>query len=208
MSFSPASCVNTGAMSSLAWRLFQAHIFINPRTAKRWSNPEADDLARTTRLYEEWATGKGPDPTTVGLSREEREQVPGAFATAKGDVPALPHGLPRQALLLPQHARPQHHRLHVDEAIYAPLYYGYGGPGQYSDRVRNVGHIEEAILKTAPHTVSVLVKAEPDVIRRRMKESPHEDALVQDKDLEYVLQALKRSTSGRRSRTSSPSTRA
>ena len=152
------------------------------------NHPAADDLARTTRLYEEWAAGKGPDPSTVGLSREEREQFQALSPQLKEMF---------QRYHMDYHVRPSFYHnmpdhniigMHVDEAIYAPLYYGYGGPGQYSDRVRNVGHIEEAILKIAPHTVSVLVKAELDVIRRRMKESPHEDALVQDKDLEYVLQ--------------------
>ena len=78
--------------------------------------------------------------------------------------------------------------MHVDEAVYAPLYPGYGGPGQYSDRALYVRYIEEQIIELASHTVSVLVNATPEVIRRRMRESPHQDGLVQDKDIEYVVQ--------------------
>ena len=38
------------------------------------NHPAADDLAKVDRLYEEWEAGKGPDPTTIGLSPEERQQ--------------------------------------------------------------------------------------------------------------------------------------
>ena len=66
--------------------------------------------------------------------------------------------------------------LHIEEAVYAPLYYGYGGEdsrvptrspaGQRTEMAR---HTEEDILERAPQTVLVLVKASPDAIKHRMK---------------------------------------
>ena len=77
---------------------------------------------------------------------------------------------------------------HIEEAVYAPLYYGYGGPGEYAERTALARSIEREIMETAPDTVLVLVKASREVIARRMKESPHKASLVQEKDIDYVLQ--------------------
>lgn len=72
---------------------------------------------------------------------------------------------------------------HIEEAVYAPLYYGYGGEdsgaplrspeGQRTELAR---HFDEQILERAPDTVLVLVKASPDVIRQRMRENAVPDA--------------------------------
>jgi hypothetical protein len=151
------------------------------------NHPAGDDLATVDRLYEEWAAG-GPDPTIIGLSPEERKQ----FLSLSPQLKEM-----FQRYQMDYHVRPSFYRnapdhniigMHVDEAIYAPLYFGYGGPGEYADRAVYVHYIEEIILELAPHTVSVQVKATPEAIRRRMRESPHEDGLIQDKDIEYVLQ--------------------
>ena len=152
------------------------------------NHPAAADLAMTDRLYEEWAAGKGPDPTTIGLSPEERKQ----FLALSPQLKEM-----FQRYHMDYHVRPSFFKnmpdhniigMHVDEAVYAPLYHGYGGPGQYSDRALYVRYIEEQIIELASHTVSVLVNATPEVIRRRMRENPHQDGLVQDKDIEYVVQ--------------------
>ena len=50
--------------------------------------------------------------------------------------------------------------------------------------------IEERNLEFAPETVLVLVKASPEVIRRRMNESPHQRQVIEDKDVELVLQSF------------------
>ena len=42
-------------------------------------------------------------------------------------------------------------------------------------------------MHKAPDTVLVHVKADADVIRKRMKENPHKKGLVKDKDVETVL---------------------
>ena len=78
--------------------------------------------------------------------------------------------------------------LHFDEAVYGPLYYDYGHKGVMGDRQVIGRHLELRFMKHAPDTVLVHVKASPEVIRRRMKESPHKHPLVQEKDVEHVLE--------------------
>ena len=82
----------------------------------------------------------------------------------------------------------------IEEAVYAPLYYGYGGPnsgapkrspeGQRTEMARR---FESEMLEKAPGTVLVLLKADPEVIRRRMREAPHTHPIVRDQDVEHVL---------------------
>ena len=79
---------------------------------------------------------------------------------------------------------------YFEDSIYAPLYYGYGGEGGPGDRVHHSQMIEERNLEFAPETVLVLVKASPEVIRRRMNESPHQRQVIEDKDVELVLQSF------------------
>ena len=73
---------------------------------------------------------------------------------------------------------------HIDEAVYAPLYYGYDEEG---DRTKAARKVEARILEMAPDTVLVLVKASPEVIAKRKKENPHPHDLVQENDIEQVL---------------------
>ena len=99
--------------------------------------------------------------------------------------------------------------LYIEEAVYAPLYYGYGGKnsgsparspeGQRTEMARNS---EKKILELAPHTVLFLIKARPEVIRKRMREEPGNPRLrggddwehfptrgvVKEQDVEHVLQ--------------------
>ena len=78
--------------------------------------------------------------------------------------------------------------MQCDEAVYAPLYYGYGGKGEYGDRRRLARQIDRHIMEVAPDTVLVLVSASSEVIAKRMKEDPHQNAVLQEKDIELVLQ--------------------
>ncbi len=77
--------------------------------------------------------------------------------------------------------------LHFDEAVYAPRYFGYGMKDVYGDRGRFYLAVEHRILKMAPDTVLVQVKANPDVIARRMKTDPYENQVVREEDIEPVL---------------------
>ena len=112
------------------------------------------------------------------------------------------------------YSQPDHNLmgLHIEEAVYAPLYYGYSGPDSHSpirspsgQRTEMARRMEEEILERAPYTVLVLMKATPEVIRARMTEDTYPDAetvkrqfrskpfgeptrgVVQDEDVEHVL---------------------
>ena len=79
------------------------------------------------------------------------------------------------------------------DAVFAPLYWGYGRTGEYADRRVMVRHYDEEVLHVMPDAILVLVKASPEVIRQRMRagESPfpdrHTATLFQEKDAELVL---------------------
>jgi shikimate kinase len=77
---------------------------------------------------------------------------------------------------------------HIEEAVYAPLYYGYGRKGEYAERTGFARSIEKEIVARAPDTVLILLKASTGVIASRMRENPHPRPVVQEKDIEYVLQ--------------------
>jgi hypothetical protein len=77
--------------------------------------------------------------------------------------------------------------MHIEDAVYGPLYFGYGGEGQPAPRDVVKQTVERALLKFAPEFVLVHVKADPSVIRQRMTDAPHENPVVQDKDVEMVL---------------------
>lgn len=77
---------------------------------------------------------------------------------------------------------------HIEEAVYAPLYYGYGGKGDYAERSSLARAMEEEILNKAPDTVMVLLRARSEIIAKRMRENPHARQLIQEEDIDYVLQ--------------------
>ena len=80
--------------------------------------------------------------------------------------------------------------MHLEDAVYAPLYYGYGGPGQYAERTEFARHTEQRILDLAPDVIEILVRATPDVIRRRMQETPHRIQTIKEPDVELVLEGF------------------
>ena len=77
--------------------------------------------------------------------------------------------------------------MHIDEAVYSNLYYGYGGEGEFGDRIKTARRIEKRMVSLAPDTVYELLTCAPEVIRKRMKEATHTNGLVQDTDVELVL---------------------
>lgn len=94
------------------------------------------------------------------------------------------------------YGRPDHNLMGfvIEEAVYAPLYYGYGGRDTQSpqrspegQRTEMARRFEEQMLGKAPGTVLVLFKAAPEVIRRRMTEAPHAHQIVRAEDVELVL---------------------
>ena len=76
---------------------------------------------------------------------------------------------------------------HIEEGIYGPLYFGYGGPGQKGEREKSMRSFEEQILEIAPDTILILVKADSEVIKNRMEADPHSNGCLKEKDIEHVL---------------------
>ena len=77
--------------------------------------------------------------------------------------------------------------LHIEDAVYGPMYWGYGGEGEPGDRAEVSRDVEEWILEGAPETVLVLLTASPGVIVRRMKEEPRKNSPLREEDIERVL---------------------
>ncbi len=145
--------------------------------------PSIEYLEEATRA---WVEDKGPDPTTLGFSDKEQEDL----------LALTPYTLEMfQRYHMEYHISPtfysyhQHNiiGMHIDEAVYAELYYGYGGDGEYGDRKKMTRHIEEKMLALAPDTVLILCQASPTVIRSRMKEKPKEHGIVKEKDVDLVI---------------------
>ena len=87
---------------------------------------------------------------------------------------------------------------HIEEAVFAPLYYGYGGRGEYADRSVYARRIEHGIMKNAPDTILVLLTAPPEVIRERMRRDPmprdqkgRRPGVLREEDVDHVLQRFR-----------------
>jgi hypothetical protein len=85
---------------------------------------------------------------------------------------------------------------YYSDAVYAPLYYGFGGPGQYAERRLIARSFDAEAMSLMPDMVLVLMKASPETIRQRVVkgESPfpgrHADTYFDPKDTETVLEAF------------------
>ena len=79
------------------------------------------------------------------------------------------------------------------DAVYAPIYWGYGGPGEYADRRVARVHFDERVMEVMPDCILVLVKASADAIKKRMRagESPyperHANTMFREQDTETIL---------------------
>ena len=75
---------------------------------------------------------------------------------------------------------------HIEEAVYAPLYYSYGDSDDFSAAARAM---EQRILEQAPDTVLILLKASSEVIAKRLRETPHQHTVLREnRTLKHVLQ--------------------
>lgn len=77
---------------------------------------------------------------------------------------------------------------HIEDAVYAPRYYGYGRRGEYGDRESMARHIEAGIVERGPDTVLILVKATPEVIKERMRTGPHERVVLREEDVDETVE--------------------
>jgi len=86
-----------------------------------------------------------------------------------------------------------HHLLinwYYGDAVYAPLYYGYGGKDQYADRQAMARGHDASLMHKAPDTVLIHMKASAETVRRRMAAEPHTRCILKgrDQDIETILQ--------------------
>ncbi len=78
--------------------------------------------------------------------------------------------------------------LHIDDSVYGPMHYGYGGDGKPHDRKVVSQQVESSILRFAPDIVLVHVKASANVIARRMSENPHPHSPLEVENIPEVLE--------------------
>lgn len=148
-----------------------------------FSPPDPEDVPD---LVARFPDAKDGDYTRTGLTLEEQAQIMSL-------TPKLKEMIQRYHLQYHLHpsfySGPDHIMVgaHLDEGILAPIYFDYGGEGQYADRREAMRHYEEQILDLAPDTILALVTASPDVIRQRMNANPHLNSPLQDTDIEHVL---------------------
>ena len=73
------------------------------------------------------------------------------------------------------------------EAVYAPLYYGYGELGSFADRGGRARAWDAELLLQSPDIILVLVESSGDVIRERMRREPRLRFVVVEKDVDEIL---------------------
>ncbi len=74
----------------------------------------------------------------------------------------------------------------IEDGVYGPMYFGYGGPGHRLDRETVQHQWEGTILKFTEDTVLVHVTADTDVINQRMNDDPHENMVISESDIDKV----------------------
>ena len=139
-------------------------------------------------FHDHWKITEGGHVGTSGL--------PDRAATAEQEALGFSprHRQSYHQYLLSYHQMPTffkdpHHLMigmHIDDEIYGPNHKGYGEEAVSTLRGQS-RHTEKVIFELGPDTVLILVKASPQVIRTRMKESPHDHPLIQEGDVEHVL---------------------
>ena len=75
---------------------------------------------------------------------------------------------------------------HIDDAVYGPLYFGYGEKGYNFDRELVMHQVEKTILYFTNDTVIVHITADTGVIKQRMKDDPHENGIIRPDDVDKV----------------------
>ena len=73
------------------------------------------------------------------------------------------------------------------EAVYAPLYYGYGAAGTFADRTARAREWDAELLPYAPDMVLVLLTADPATVSRRLSERPRLRGILKEQDIPFVL---------------------
>ena len=75
---------------------------------------------------------------------------------------------------------------HIEDAVYGPMYFGYGKKGTRHDRELVAHQVERTILRLTNDMVIVHLKTTTDVILKRMKTNPHENGVIKPTDVDTV----------------------
>lgn len=150
------------------------------------SHPNIPEDKTQEEMIDDFLAGRGIDPSLTGHTEEENRAF---LALTSKQQEAFQRYHMEYHVADTFYEDPHHNQIgfHINEAVYAPRYYGYGGVGEYADRSWYARRVESDILHKAPDSVLVLVKASPDTIRERLNANPHPFGLVQEDDVEGVL---------------------
>jgi hypothetical protein len=74
----------------------------------------------------------------------------------------------------------------IEDGVYGPMYFGYGGPDHRLDRETVQHQWENTILHFTDETVLVHVTADSDVIAKRLHDDPHENMVISEGDINKV----------------------
>jgi len=162
---------------------------LGPHDHFKWphiAHPKASSTEAHDKYLHDWEAGRGPDPTTHALTLEEKMQLL--------DLPPTIQEM-FMRYLIQYHLQDAFYSdpdmvmvgMHFDEAIYAPLFYGYGAVGQYAARNHESRIVEQRLYDVAPDLVLIQVKATPETIAKRLKAKPHPHGIIKEKDIELVL---------------------
>ena len=75
---------------------------------------------------------------------------------------------------------------HIEDAVYGPMYFGYGAQGSAHDREVVMHQWERTMLRFTEDTVVVHVTADAEVIKQRMHDDPHENQVIAEGDIDSV----------------------
>lgn len=150
------------------------------------SHPNIPEGKTHKEMVDDFLAGKGIDPSLLGHSDEENRAF---LALTPKQQEAFQRYHMEYHVADTFYEDPHHNQIgfHINEAVYAPRYYGYGGAREYADRSWYARRVESDIMHKAPDSVLILVKASADAIKARLKANPHPFGLVQEGDVEEVL---------------------
>lgn len=74
----------------------------------------------------------------------------------------------------------------IEDGVYGPMFFGYGGPDHRLDRETVQHQWERTILKFTDETVLVHVTADSEVIKKRLNDDPHENMVISEGDIDRV----------------------
>ena len=74
----------------------------------------------------------------------------------------------------------------IEDGVYGPMYFGYGGKGHRLDRETVQHEWERTILHFTDETVLVHVTADSKVIAQRLNDDPHDNMVISEPDIDKV----------------------